>query len=167
MFVLYWEFAGTDVSTRSLSSDCWAVLVVTPIMRRAQSLESAQNIIFVDSTTSCDGNGSTGTVLLPSTNAGVVLMAVLVCSSQSREGYVTAFQLLCKALVQQNFGGPFPNSQALTQADSRYLGHLALGDQCPPAEFFGPFGSFQHYHPPLILALARHKQAPSLSRQWK
>uniref|UniRef100_A0A224YQZ4 SWIM-type domain-containing protein n=1 Tax=Rhipicephalus zambeziensis TaxID=60191 RepID=A0A224YQZ4_9ACAR len=55
----------------------------------------------------------------------------------------------CKhqALVQQNFGGPFPNSPALTQADCRDLGHLALGDQCPPAEFFGPFGSFQHYAP--------------------
>ncbi|KAL1469853.1 hypothetical protein MTO96_024776 [Rhipicephalus appendiculatus] len=171
---------GTDVSARSLSSDCWAVLAVTPNMRRAQRLESAQNIIFVDSTSSCDADGSTATVLLTSTKAGAVPIAVLVHSSQSRQGYVTAFQLLkqrypfcfgdkeevradvglctcwvgrqgafCKhqALVQQNFGGPFPNRPALTQADCRDLGHLALGDQCPPAEFFGPFGSFQHNAP--------------------
>ncbi|KAH7955399.1 hypothetical protein HPB52_000821 [Rhipicephalus sanguineus] len=85
---------GTDVCTRSLSSDCWAVLVVTPIMRRAQHLESARNVIFVDSTSSCDADGSTATVLLTSTKAGAVPVAVLVHSSQSREGYAIAFQLL-------------------------------------------------------------------------
>ncbi|XP_077504046.1 uncharacterized protein LOC144114289 [Amblyomma americanum] len=41
---------GTDVSITSVADDSWAVLVVTPIMHRAQQLESARDIIFVDST---------------------------------------------------------------------------------------------------------------------
>ncbi|KAL3217080.1 hypothetical protein MRX96_051055, partial [Rhipicephalus microplus] len=75
-----------DVLTSSQSSNGWAVLIVTPIMRRAQHLESAQSITFVDSTSSCDLDGSTDTVLLTSTKAGAVPIAVLVHSSQSREG---------------------------------------------------------------------------------
>ncbi|KAH7961331.1 hypothetical protein HPB52_007936 [Rhipicephalus sanguineus] len=56
--------AGTGVLKTSISNDCWAVVVVTPIMHRAQRLESAQDIIFVDSTSSCDTEGNTATVLL-------------------------------------------------------------------------------------------------------
>ncbi|KAK8759618.1 hypothetical protein V5799_002751 [Amblyomma americanum] len=85
---------GTDVYTSSKADDCWAALVVTPIMRRAQSLESAQELIFVDSTASCDTTRSTVTVLLTATKAGAVPIAVLIHSSQSREGYSLAFQLL-------------------------------------------------------------------------
>ncbi|KAH7981277.1 hypothetical protein HPB49_022884 [Dermacentor silvarum] len=69
--------AGTNVCSTSTSNDCWAVLIVTPIMRRAQSLESSQNIVFVDSTSSCDADGSTATVLLTATKAGAVAVAVL------------------------------------------------------------------------------------------
>ncbi|KAL3189140.1 hypothetical protein MRX96_003275 [Rhipicephalus microplus] len=45
---------GTRISvTRGGSSACWAVVVVTPIMRRAHNLELAREIVFVDSTASC------------------------------------------------------------------------------------------------------------------
>lgn len=46
----------------------------------------------------------------------------------------------CKhqALVQDTFGGLFPNSPKLTLEDRLQLGYLALGNGCPPPEFFQP-----------------------------
>lgn len=42
----------------------------------------------------------------------------------------------CKhqALVQETFGGPFPNSPKLTLQDRLQLSYLALGNRCPPPE---------------------------------
>ncbi|XP_070382506.1 uncharacterized protein [Dermacentor albipictus] len=47
----------------------------------------------------------------------------------------------CKhqAVVQRALGGLFPNSPELTPGDCRELAHLALGDRCPPEQFFVPF----------------------------
>lgn len=70
------------------------MLVATPIMQRAQSLESARNIIFVDSTSSCDVDKSAATILLTATKGGAVPVAVLIHSMQSMEGYKLAFGLL-------------------------------------------------------------------------
>nr|XP_054924601.1 uncharacterized protein LOC126528195 [Dermacentor andersoni] len=87
------HYAGTCIYTAG-TPDCWAVLVVTPIMQRAQSLDAAQEIIFVDSTSSCDVTRSTATIMLTTTKAGAVPIAVLLHSSQTTEGYSLAFQLL-------------------------------------------------------------------------
>ncbi|KAM7294546.1 hypothetical protein ISCGN_024052 [Ixodes scapularis] len=86
---------GTGVTvSRSDSSTCWAVLVVTPIMQRAQALDVAKDIVFIDSTSSCDTTRCTVTVVLVATMAGAVPVAVLVHNEQSTEGYLTAFKLL-------------------------------------------------------------------------
>ncbi|XP_037501563.1 uncharacterized protein LOC119375459 [Rhipicephalus sanguineus] len=63
-------------------------------MRRAQQLESARGIIFVDSTASCDETKSNVTVLLTATKAGAVPIGVLIHSSQNTCGYEVAFRLL-------------------------------------------------------------------------
>jgi len=42
----------------------WPVLIVTPIMNRAQQLKSSQEIIFIDSTGSVDTTSNTITVIL-------------------------------------------------------------------------------------------------------
>lgn len=102
---MYFACAGTDVFT-SCRADCWAVLVTTPIMRRAQLLNSARDTIFVDSTSSCDATKSTVTVLLTATKAGAVPIAVVVHNSQSKEGYALAFELL-----RNNYPLCFGNSQ--------------------------------------------------------
>ncbi|KAL3175787.1 hypothetical protein MRX96_000973 [Rhipicephalus microplus] len=86
-----YQARGIAVHT-SVEDDFWAVLVITPIMRRAQQLESARDIIFVDSTASCDETKSNVTVLLTAIKAGAVPTGVLVHSSQS--GYEVAFRLL-------------------------------------------------------------------------
>ncbi|XP_049268979.1 uncharacterized protein LOC125757430 [Rhipicephalus sanguineus] len=47
----------------------------------------------------------------------------------------------CKhqALVHERFGGLFPNAPVLTTDDHYQLGQLAIGDKCPPKNFFTPF----------------------------
>ncbi|KAL1420501.1 hypothetical protein MTO96_004535 [Rhipicephalus appendiculatus] len=86
---------GLDVKLgRSEDGHFWVVLVATPIMRRAQQLIAAREVLFIDSTSSCDASHSTLTVLLAATNAGAVPIAVLIHNSQSAQGYCTAFMLL-------------------------------------------------------------------------
>lgn len=83
---------------------CWAALVVTPIMSRTQSFESASEIIFVDSTASCDTTRCTVTEVLAATSAGAVPVATLGHNSQTTEGYMTAFGLF-KSSYPFCFGG--------------------------------------------------------------
>lgn len=97
--------AGIDVKTTS-SEDrkSWAVIVATPIMKRAQELEASRETIFIDSTSSCDAAHSTVTVVLTATKAGAIPIAVLIHSQQSTEGYTAAFSLL-KTHFPRCFGG--------------------------------------------------------------
>lgn len=63
-------------------------------MRRAQALEAARDIVFIDSTSSCDTTKCTVTVVLVATMAGAVPLAVLLHNEQSTDGYSAAFKLL-------------------------------------------------------------------------
>jgi len=56
-----------------IQEDPTVVLVVANIMERAQALSSAGEIIFIDSTASCDSTRVTVTHLLTATKAGAVL----------------------------------------------------------------------------------------------
>ncbi|XP_040077985.2 uncharacterized protein LOC115331187 [Ixodes scapularis] len=86
---------GVDVTTtKSSDGTCWAVLVVTGIMKRAQGLDAAREIVFLDSTASCDESQCSVTVVLAATPAGAIPLAVLLHSSQSTESYAAAFGLL-------------------------------------------------------------------------
>lgn len=96
---------GVDVrTTRSEDGTCWAVLVVTEIMKRVQGMNAAREIIFVDSTASCDKSQSSLTVVLAATTVGAMPLAVLLHSSQSTESYKAAFGLL-KQTYPTCFGG--------------------------------------------------------------
>ncbi|XP_065306334.1 uncharacterized protein [Dermacentor albipictus] len=96
---------GVNVSTtKSKDGNCWAVLVVTRIMQRTQGLEAASEIIFLDSTASCDESQATVTVVLTATPVGAIPIAVLMHNSQTTESYKTAFGLL-KQKYPFCFGG--------------------------------------------------------------
>ncbi|XP_077548927.1 uncharacterized protein LOC144162321 [Haemaphysalis longicornis] len=100
-----YEEQGIDVRlNRTKDGASWAVLVATPIMRRAQQLHTARELIFVDSTSSCDATHATVTVLLAATSAGAVPIAVLLHNAQTAEAYATAFTLL-KEAYPLCFGG--------------------------------------------------------------
>ncbi|CAN7949162.1 unnamed protein product, partial [Ixodes hexagonus] len=95
---LYHEH-GVDIKTaKEADGGGWAVLVVTPLMKRVQETDAAKNIVFIDSTSSVDDSQSTTTVLLAATKAGAIPLAVVIHCSQSTQGYSTAF-----GLVKQNY----------------------------------------------------------------
>lgn len=74
-------------------------------MKRAHKLDGVKEIIFIDSTTSCESTGSTLTVLLTSSQAGVMIpLAVLIHQCQTKESYQKAFLLLQKSFLDC-FGG--------------------------------------------------------------
>jgi len=74
----------------------WAVLLVTPIMKRTQAQPSSGEIIFIDSTSSCDSTQSTLTLMLTATCAGAIPIAILVHEGQTTESYKEAFKLLAQ-----------------------------------------------------------------------
>ncbi|KAH9366836.1 hypothetical protein HPB48_000037 [Haemaphysalis longicornis] len=96
---------GVDVRTwTSKDGSSWAVLVVTAIMSRTQALGTAKEMVFLDSTASCDETQSTVTVVLTATPVGAMPLAVLLHSSQSTESYKAAFDR-SEAELSLCFGG--------------------------------------------------------------
>lgn len=82
----------------------WSVLIVTPIMNRAQQLKSSQEIIFIDSTGSVDTTSNTITVILTISKAGAIPIAILIHYGQTEESYKGALSLL-KLSFPLCFGG--------------------------------------------------------------
>ncbi|CAI6369766.1 unnamed protein product [Macrosiphum euphorbiae] len=74
----------------------WAVLVVTPLMKRVQHLSSSKELIFCDCTSSCDTMETTLTTVLAVSNAGAVPIAMIMHEGQSSDSYKNAFGLLKK-----------------------------------------------------------------------
>jgi len=89
-WLLVWT--GTQVL---LSTDKpWCVLVVTDVMTRAQSLHTADELVFIDSSCSCDVTQCTVTMVLVASKAGAIPVAVLLHEGQSAESYQAAFSRL-------------------------------------------------------------------------
>ncbi|XP_023311305.1 uncharacterized protein LOC111691967 [Anoplophora glabripennis] len=91
----FYETRGMKVV---LATNPWAVAVVTSIMQRAQQLNSSKEIIFCDSTSSCDSTETTVTILLTVTKAGAIPIAVLLHDGQSIASYEQAYGLLKKTI---------------------------------------------------------------------
>lgn len=73
-------------------------------MKRAQTLQSSNEVIFIDSSRSCEITSSTLTVCLTTTKAGAIPIAVLIHKDQTIENYTNAFNLL-KENFPLCFGG--------------------------------------------------------------
>ncbi|GFX15758.1 SWIM-type domain-containing protein [Trichonephila clavipes] len=99
--VPFYESIGTTVKVHE--DHLWAVLLVTPLMKRNHHLFSSKEIIFIDSTSSCEASSSTITILLSATKVGALPLAVMIHASQSIQNYINAFQLL-KMNFPQSFG---------------------------------------------------------------
>ncbi|XP_075738138.1 uncharacterized protein LOC119177959 isoform X2 [Rhipicephalus microplus] len=125
---------------------------------RAQRLESAQDVIFVDSTSSCDTEGNTATVLLTATKAGAVPVAVVLHSSQTRDCYRAASQLL-----KEKYPTCFGNNQLQNLfldiwSTATLLGHgqRIFYEGCEPS--FGSSGTTSEHTPKISLHIF---QAPA------
>ncbi|KAF4520715.1 hypothetical protein B566_EDAN004834 [Ephemera danica] len=108
----------------------WAVVIVTPTMRRAQSLSSSKEIIFLDSTSSVDSSQSTTTVMLTSTPAGAVPVAVMIHNGQSQNSYKNAFKCLHEHMPHCFGGNECPE---VFMSDDSAAEKLALAEVWPNA----------------------------------
>ncbi|KAJ8933285.1 hypothetical protein NQ314_014113 [Rhamnusium bicolor] len=72
-------------------------------MQRAHQLDYAKDIVFVDSTASCDASGHSVTFMLTPCAVGAVPLAILITKGQS-EDYKAGFILL-KSSLQNSFSG--------------------------------------------------------------
>ncbi|KAE8738726.1 hypothetical protein FOCC_FOCC015792 [Frankliniella occidentalis] len=115
---------GSDVFIHE-DEENWAVLVVTPIAKRAQKLSQAGEIIFVDSTSSVEFSQSTLTVVLTATPAGAVPIAILIHDGQSGASYRKAFNLL-KTHQPKCFGGKDAPDIFMTDHSDAEKGALKL-----------------------------------------
>jgi len=75
-------------------TDPWVVLVVTPLNERAQKLKNSSEIIFMDSTSSCDVSMASVTVLLTDTKRGAMPIVVLIHKQHAAMAYEKGFKML-------------------------------------------------------------------------
>ncbi|KAL3183302.1 hypothetical protein MRX96_000281 [Rhipicephalus microplus] len=104
--VLKLEEKASLYAAQAVPAGQWSWL--PPINRRTHDLELAREIVFVDSTASCDTTKCTSTVVLTATKAGAVPLTVLILKEQSTDGYLAAFKLLKEAHPLCFGGQPAP-----------------------------------------------------------
>ncbi|KAF0756879.1 Uncharacterized protein FWK35_00017974 [Aphis craccivora] len=78
-----------------IDKDKKIVAILTPIMRRSHDNDFMKDIVFVDSSGSCDQTNTIGGIPL-----GIVLH-----TGQSTNNYLSAFEFLKKLIVSNGFGG--------------------------------------------------------------
>ncbi|KAM7313218.1 uncharacterized protein ISCGN_003099 [Ixodes scapularis] len=101
---------GVDIKTaKSGDGSCWAISVVTKIMRRTQQLDAARETIFLDSTFLVTA-ASTLTTFLAATGAGAIPLAVVLHGPRGMESYATAFGLLKRSYPLCFGGAPAPRA---------------------------------------------------------
>jgi hypothetical protein len=88
-----------------ISESPLGIAVVTPIMRRAHSFPFSRDIVFVDSSSSCDQGNSTVTFFFGASKVGGIPLGVIIHKHQTIHDYVNAFSLLKKCLGDIAFNG--------------------------------------------------------------
>jgi len=76
------------------SPDPFAIALITPIMRRTASELVDSQVMFVDSTASCDATNTVLTFLMIATPSGGCPIGAVLTQSQSTCAYETGFALL-------------------------------------------------------------------------
>ncbi|KAL5238208.1 hypothetical protein ACI65C_005618 [Semiaphis heraclei] len=111
----------------------WAVIVVTPIMKRAQDMKCSREIIFIDSSSSVDTTNTTVTNILSPSKAGAIPLAILIHEGQTEESYIGALSLL-KNNFPNCFGGI--ESPLVFMTDDSAAEKKALSKLWPKAKQF-------------------------------
>ena len=93
------EMYEKDGNELRYSRQPFAIAVMTPIMQRTAELYQDSEIMFVDSTASCDVSNSVVTFLLVATPAGGSPIAVLLTQSQSSIAYETGFNFIKEVIL--------------------------------------------------------------------
>ncbi|KFM75476.1 hypothetical protein X975_06892, partial [Stegodyphus mimosarum] len=71
-------------------------------MKRAHQLAASQEVVFVDSTSSCDSENHSITFMLTSCAAGAAPLGIIITKGQTQDIYTQGFQLL-KDNISESF----------------------------------------------------------------
>ncbi|KAJ8915308.1 hypothetical protein NQ315_014816 [Exocentrus adspersus] len=80
------------------------IVILTPIMLRAHNREFTKEMIFVDSSGSCDQMNSCVTFVFAAHKIGSIPLACIIHTEQSEANYTLIFSLLQKSLGKEGFG---------------------------------------------------------------
>lgn len=72
-------------------------------MRRAHNLRCAGDVVFVDSTASCDAENHSIIFMLTVCSAGAVPLAVIINKGQIKHNYLAGFQMVKEAIGESSF----------------------------------------------------------------
>lgn len=81
------------------------ITVITPIMKRANECRFAQEVVFVDSSGSCDQTNTCVTFFFAANKIGAIPLAIVLHTAQSESNYTLAFSAVKDALGINSFGG--------------------------------------------------------------
>lgn len=93
---------GIDVNVSDVP---FIVTVITPVMRRAHEQMKAGEIVFIDSSGSCNQSNSCITFMFGSTKLGGIPLGCVIHQLQTEENYLTGFSQIKLVLGNQAFGG--------------------------------------------------------------
>ena len=100
----------------------FCVGIFTPIMKRAHNLPNAKEIVFCDTTSSCDPQHHSVTFLLTTCPVGAAPLGVLITQGQSTEVYTAAFRLvknnISNALANRGYPTTFITDNSKAEIDS-------------------------------------------------
>ncbi|KAF0725292.1 Uncharacterized protein FWK35_00032336, partial [Aphis craccivora] len=99
-----WLMSTGSVIVKINKATPWVVLIVTSLNQRAQKLQSSSEIIFLDSSSSCDVSMASVTVILTATKGGAVPIGILVHRQQTSLSYEKGFKML-NEFFPNCFGG--------------------------------------------------------------
>lgn len=88
-----------------VSENPFCCVVITPLMLRAHSMHFSSEIVFVDSSGSCDQMGNSITFFFGATKVGGVPLGCLIHSHQTQEVYEFCFQKFREVLGSDGFAG--------------------------------------------------------------
>ena len=80
-------------------------IILTPIMLRTHKREFSHEIVFVDSSGSCDQTSSCVTFLFTASKIGALPLACILHPEQTEANYTLVFSMLKEALGIEGFGG--------------------------------------------------------------
>lgn len=81
------------------------ICLLTPIMKRAHGYQFTAEVVFVDSTASCDESDASITFFIAGNKIGGIPLGCAIHNGQSQEDYYTAFDALNKLIGSTAFGG--------------------------------------------------------------
>jgi len=97
-----YEAQGIEIK---INEDHKIVAVITPIMRRSHTMDFAKEIIFVDSSGSCDQTNTVVTFFFGSSKVGGIHLGIVFHINQTEENYLSAFKVLKELIGSSGFGG--------------------------------------------------------------